>query len=219
MQFSIPPQVSTSNTSSDPRSKEAVSVPTNANPPPKSAVKTTKISDADIKNHPLYKNQLSQLEICRGTNVSLSNKLSRLDESVRIMETKNLYLQDENQRLKGINEGMSSTRVGQKVSVSENTDPRVLLLEHDSLATKLKFLEDSFDKKFEALKANLEKKAANTEKYFKETQNKHREYFEDKIYEMRSKIRDFPSYSSHNECDRRINKVSTGKISKIRNFG
>ena len=74
--------------------------PTTAkNVPPK--VKNPKMSDDDVKNHPLYKNQISQLEICRGTNVSLSNKISRLEESIRILENKNLYLQDENQRLKG----------------------------------------------------------------------------------------------------------------------
>ena len=47
-----------------------------------SKVKNSKMSDDDVKNHPLYKNQISQLEICRGTNVSLSNKISRLEETI-----------------------------------------------------------------------------------------------------------------------------------------
>ena len=52
-------------------------------------VKVTKVTDDELKNHPLYKNQLAQLEVCRGTNVSLSNKISRLEESLRILENKN----------------------------------------------------------------------------------------------------------------------------------
>ena len=58
--------------------------------------KSTPVSDDELKNHPIYKNMLSQLEVCRGTNVTLSNKVSRLEESIRILESKNLYLQDEN---------------------------------------------------------------------------------------------------------------------------
>ena len=109
-----------------------------------------------MKNHPLYKNQISQLEICRGTNVSLSNKISRLEESICILENKNLYLQDENQRLKGVNEGMSSSRVGQNSKITENnTDPRFLILENDSLTTKLRFLEQNMEVKIESMKVSL----------------------------------------------------------------
>ena len=45
-------------------------------------------------------------------------------------------------RLKGINEGISSSRVGQKTNTSDGScDSRVLILENDSLATKLKLME------------------------------------------------------------------------------
>ena len=97
--------------------------------------------------------------------------------------------------------------MGQNPSLSENTDTRVLLLEHDSLATKLKFLEDNLDKKLESLKVNLEKKLEKSEKSLKENQNKHMEYVDDKIYEMKSKLRNLSYSPSHSECDRRINKV------------
>jgi hypothetical protein len=151
----------------------------------------------------LYKNQLSQLEVCRGSNVSLSNKVSRLEESIRIIESKNLYLQDENQRLKGVNEGISSNRVGQNTQNSENQcNPRVLILENDSLTTKLKMLEQNFELKMETIKSNLEKKLEKAEDMFNSNISKQKEYFYDKLYEIRS-----PAYHNQNECRRKINDV------------
>ena len=75
--------------------------------------------------------------------MSLSNKLSRLEESLRILESKNLYLQDENQRLKGVNEGMSTNRVGQNVINSESQcNPRFLILENEKMRIKQCFHKD-----------------------------------------------------------------------------
>ena len=45
-----------------------------------------KKSDEEIKSSPLYKSLTHQLEVCRGTNVSLSNKISKLEETVRILQ-------------------------------------------------------------------------------------------------------------------------------------
>ena len=54
---------------------------------------TVKIVDSDVKSHPLFKNLQTQVETCRGINVQLSTKNTRLEETVRILETKNLYQQ------------------------------------------------------------------------------------------------------------------------------
>ena len=44
--------------------------------------KNNKLLDQDVKNHPLYKNQLSQLEVCRGTNISQTKSLDLKNPSV-----------------------------------------------------------------------------------------------------------------------------------------
>ena len=68
------------------------------------------MQDEDVKSHPLFKNMQSQVETCRGINVQLSTKMTRLEETVRILETKNLYQQEELQKVKGINEGMQNSK-------------------------------------------------------------------------------------------------------------
>ena len=85
-----------------------------------------------------------------------------MEETVGILESKNLYLQDKNQRIKGVNQGMLANRVDQKDIPSEN-NPRVLILENDILSTKQKFLEQSMEMKMEALKCDFVKKIEKSE--------------------------------------------------------
>ena len=42
---------------------------------------TVKILDSDVKSHPLFKNLQTQVETCRGINVQLSTKNTRLEET------------------------------------------------------------------------------------------------------------------------------------------
>ena len=102
-----------------------------------------------VRNHPLYKSILSQVEVCRGTNVQQAIQITKLEESLQILQTQNLYLQEENQRVKGINEGLSSSNQNNPSSQQFQTcqnkdDPRVLILENESISTKLKLLEQNF---------------------------------------------------------------------------
>ena len=93
-----------------------------------------KLPDEDVKSHPLFKNMQSQVETCRGINVQLSTKITRLEETVRILETKNLYQQEELQKVKGINEGMQNSKKDPNPPFcppsnckAPATDPRVLI--------------------------------------------------------------------------------------------
>ena len=45
-----------------------------------------KKSDEEIKSSLKYKSLTRRLEVCQGTNVSLSNKISKLEETVRILQ-------------------------------------------------------------------------------------------------------------------------------------
>ena len=122
---------------------------------------TVKISEADIKSHPLYKNLQTQVETCRGINVQLSTKSTRLEETVRILETKNLYQKEEIQKLKGINEGILNSRIEKTHQrIDEKTDPRVLLLENENLATKFKLMEQNFESQLSLFKVEINNKMA-----------------------------------------------------------
>ena len=105
-----------------------------------------KKSEEEIKSSPLYKNLLNQLEVCRGTNVSLSNKISKLEETVKIQQSKNLYLQEENQRVKLVNEGLSGNSPASNISPvttncssssSSETSARVVILENENITNKI----------------------------------------------------------------------------------
>ena len=112
-QLQLNPHHITSDGTTHPKPKDII----HAKPQNKANKAATKIADEDVKSHALYKNLISQIETCRGINVQLSTKNTRLEETVRILETKNLYQQEEIQRLKGINEGISnSNNGGQTVS-------------------------------------------------------------------------------------------------------
>ena len=63
--------------------------------PQKTNKPSEKKSVADIKSHPLFKNLQTQVETCRGINVQQSSKITRMEETIRILETKNLYQQEE----------------------------------------------------------------------------------------------------------------------------
>ena len=114
---------------------------------------------------------INQLEVCRGTNVSLSNKLTKLEETVRILQSKNIYLQEENQRLKAINEVHSQSKESAKNPIQssptfpppENTNARVLLLENENITNKIKLVEQSFNNQLTFLKMEMEKKMSDLE--------------------------------------------------------
>ena len=103
---------------------------------------------------------------------------------------------------------MSSSRVGQNSNISESScNPRVLILENDSLATKLNFLEQTFELKMEALKVKLEKRQDKSEENFCEKITKQKDYVYDKIYELKSLLRSPSNYHSQKDCSKKIEDV------------
>ena len=82
---------------------------------------------------------------------------------MRILETKNLYQQEELQRLKGINEGIRNSKDFQPQTCSTSPtacgstkdDTRVLILENENLATKLKLIEQNFEAKLKMIKVDI----------------------------------------------------------------
>ena len=75
------------------------------------------------------------------------------------------------------------------------------------VARYTKLLENNLEKKLDALKYNLEKKIEKSEELIKENENKQKDYVYDKMYELRSKLRNFPQNQHSNECDKKINKL------------
>ena len=81
---------------------------------------------------------------------------------MRILETKNLYQQEEIKRIKGINEGILNSNNGSQTAScvtsncpTQKTDPRVIILGNENLATKLKLLEQSFEFQLSLIKIDM----------------------------------------------------------------
>ena len=101
---------------------------------------------------------------------------------------------------------MSSSRVGQNTNIPDNNcSPRVLILENDSLTTKLKFLEQNMEAKFESIKVSYEKKLGKSESIFTEKLAKQSDYISDKLYEIKSHYRTNPN--NQKECSRRMDDI------------
>ena len=114
--------------------------------------------------------------MCPGTNVSISNKISKLEETVKILQSKNLYLQEENQRVKLINEGLSVNSPAPNVSSnvspittncssssSSETSARVVILENENITNKINIVELNFGNQLQLLKLEFEKKLSDIE--------------------------------------------------------
>ena len=94
--------------------------------------------------------------------MSLSNKISKLEETVRILQSKNIYLQEENQRVKLINEGKNLNEPNSFIP-TESTNARVLLLENENITNKIKHVEQTFNNQLNFMKIEFDKKLSDIE--------------------------------------------------------
>ena len=85
---------------------------------------------------------------------------------MRISQSKNLYFQKENQRIKLRNEGQShyqSPPINLAQSSSPETSARVVVLENENITNKIKLVEQNFNSQLNILKLEFEKKLSDVE--------------------------------------------------------
>ena len=96
--------------------------------------------------------------------MSLSNKLSKLEETIRICQSKNLYLQEENQCVKLINEGKGQYQPAQPNVTNSNqtssneSSARLVVLENENITNKIKLVEENLKSQLNLLKLEFETK-------------------------------------------------------------
>jgi len=99
-------------------------------------IHASNVKDDVIQNHHLYTSLLSELEVSRGKNCTLTNKCKVLKEDLKIAQTNIINLRGEIQKQNGTNHGMTSGHMGNQV-LQNNLETRIIQLEKENMEAKI----------------------------------------------------------------------------------